>query len=72
MLKEATKVMKLTNVLGRASRPFAGVLLALSLLGFFPLYAKQRHQDHRINLIKSERVKSQEPADDGSRYEWWY
>jgi hypothetical protein len=64
--------MKLTNILGQANRSFAGVLLALSIFGFFPLQAKQGKQNHRVNLITTEQVTSPQPADDGSRYEWWY
>jgi hypothetical protein len=72
MHKEATEVMKLTNILGKANRSFAGVLLALSIFGFFPLQAKQVKRNHRVNLITSEQVTSQDPAGDGAVYEWFY
>jgi hypothetical protein len=71
--KEAPKGMKLTNILGQANGSFASILLAISLFGFlFPDHAKQAKQNHRVNLTTTEQVTTQEPADDGSQYEWFY
>jgi hypothetical protein len=65
--------MKLTNFLGQANGSFASVLLAVSLFGFFfPDHTKQVKQNHQVNLTTTEQVTPQEPADDGSRYEWFY
>ena len=65
--------MKLTNILGQASRSLASVFMAFSLIGFlFPHQTKQVKQDHRIYLHTAEQATQQEPADDGSRYEWFY
>jgi len=65
--------MKLTNILGQANGSFASVVLAISAFGFlFPNHAKQVRQNHRANLTTTEQVTTQEPADDGSQYEWFY
>ncbi|MFY9983992.1 MAG: hypothetical protein WAK31_04510 [Chthoniobacterales bacterium] len=65
--------MKLTKILGQANRSFASVLLAFSVFGFlFPHPAKKAEQNYRVNLTTSEQATSPQPADDGSRYEWWY
>lgn len=73
MHKEATKGMKLTKILGQTNGSFAGILLAISLFGFlFQDHAKQAKQNHRVNLTTTGQVATQEPADDGSQYEWFY
>lgn len=65
--------MKLTNILGQANGSFASVVLAISVFGFLPPnHAKQVRQNHRANLTTTEQVTTQEPADDGSQYEWFY
>ena len=71
--KEATKEMKLTNILGQTNRSFASIFLAFSLFGFlFPHHTKQVKPNHQVNLITSEQATQREPADDGSQYEWFY
>ena len=71
--KEATKEMELTNILGQTKRLFASVFLAFSLCGIaFAHQTKQVKQKHRVNLITAQQATQQEPADDGSRYEWFY
>jgi hypothetical protein len=71
--KEATKKMKLTDILRQTNRSFASVFLAFSLFGFlFPHQTKPVKQNHRINLITTEQATQPEPADDGSQYEWFY
>ena len=65
--------MKLTNILGQTNRSFASVFLAFSLFGFlFPHQTKLVKQNHRVNLITTEQATQQEPAGDGSQYEWFY
>jgi hypothetical protein len=65
--------MKLTNILGQTNRSFASVFLAFGLFGFlFPHPANQVKQHHQVNLTTTEQVTQQEPADDGSQYEWFY
>ena len=67
------KEMKLTNILGQTNRSFASVFLAFSLFGFlFPHHANQVIQNHQVNLTTTEQATQQEPADDGSVYEWFY
>jgi hypothetical protein len=47
--------------------------LAFSLFGFlFPHHANQVKENHQVNLTTTEQVPQQEPADDGSAYEWFY
>jgi hypothetical protein len=71
--KEVTNEMKLSNILGQPNRSFASVFLAFSLFGFlFPHQVNQAHQNHRVNLTTAEQATHQEPADDGSQYEWFY
>jgi hypothetical protein len=73
MQKEVTKEMKLANILGQTNRSFASVFLAFSLFGFlFPHHANQVKQNHQVNLTTTEQATQQEPADDGSQYEWFY
>jgi hypothetical protein len=65
--------MKLTNILGQTNRSFASVFLAFSLFGFlFPHQANPVKQNHQVNLTTTEQATQQEPADDGSQYEWFY
>lgn len=67
--------MKLTNFLGQTNRSFASVFLALGIFGFlFPHHNNQVKQNHQVNLITSEQTTQhqQQPADDGSVYEWFY
>jgi hypothetical protein len=67
------KKMKLTKILGQSNRSFASVFLAFSLFGFlFPHHANQVKENHHVNLTTIEQVPQQEPADDGSVYEWFY
>ena len=71
--ERGNKKMKLTNILGQTNRSFASVFLAFSLFGFlFPHQANQVKQNHHVNLITTEQATQQEPADDGSVYEWFY
>jgi hypothetical protein len=47
--------------------------LAFGMFGFlFPHQANQVKQNHQVNLITTEQATQQEPADDGSVYEWFY
>jgi hypothetical protein len=47
--------------------------LAFSLFGFlFPHQANQVKENHQVHLTTTEQVPKQEPADDGSVYEWFY
>jgi len=65
--------MKLTNILGETNRSFASVFLAFSLFGFlFPHNTKPVNQSHQVHLMKTEQAAQPRPADDGSRYEWFY
>ena len=71
--ERGNKKMKLTNILGQTNRSFASVFLAFSIFGFlFPHHADQVKQNHQVNLITTEQATQQEPADDGSVYEWFY
>jgi hypothetical protein len=72
--QEATKKMKLTNILQGTNRSFASVFLAFSLFGFlFPHKADQIKANHQqVNLTTTEQAAQPEPADDGSAYEWFY
>jgi hypothetical protein len=65
--------MKLPNFIRDYHRSFASVFLAFSLFGFlFPHHPNQVTQNHQVNLKTSEQTTTQEPADDGSVYEWFY
>ncbi len=71
--ERGNKTMKLTNILGQTNRSFASVFLAFSLFGFlFPHQANQVKENHQVHLTRTEQVPKQEPADDGSVYEWFY
>jgi hypothetical protein len=71
--ERGNKKMKLTNILGQNNRSFASVFLAFSLFGFlFPHQANQVKENHQVHLTTTEQVPKQEPADDGSVYEWFY
>jgi hypothetical protein len=66
--------MKLLNFVRHTHQSFASVFLAFSLFGFlFPHHVSQVKPNHQVNLRTSEQAATQqEPADDGSQYEWWY
>jgi hypothetical protein len=65
--------MKLPNFIRYSHQSFAGIFLAFSLFGFlFPHQTNQVNPNHQVNLRTSEPATTQEPADDGSQYEWFY
>ena len=65
--------MKLSSLISKSHQSFASVFLAFSVFGFlFPHQTKQVKPNHQVNLRTSEQATDQEPADDGSQYEWWY
>jgi hypothetical protein len=72
--EEVTTKMKLTHFLGQTNRSFASVFLAFGLFGFlFPHHGNQVKQNHEVNMITTEQTAHQQnPADDGSVYEWFY
>jgi len=72
-LEKGNTEVKLSNSIKQPSQSFASVLLAFSLFGFlFPHQANQVQQNHQVNLTTTEQATQQEPADDGSQYEWFY